>query len=115
MIKRIVIGCSVAGTIGILLGYLGAYTEFKNECDHGASYSQWQKEALMLPALPGKLVVQRLRKYDYCLTEAWQLDKHRIALFNGAMYLPLGLMALIRRKIRIQHAVAGYASQARQP
>lgn len=107
------IGCAVAGVIGVLLGYLGAFTEFRNERDHGASYSQWHNEGLMLPALPGKLAAARLRRYDYCLTEAWQLDRHRIALLNGAMYLPLGLLGLIRRK-SIQHAVAGYASQARQ-
>jgi hypothetical protein len=96
--KTTVIGCAIAGLIGILLGYTGAYVQFTNERDHGASYSQWSSEWFGLAALPGLLIADRVRQYDYELTEAWILDKHRIALMNGVFYLPLGLAVLIRKK-----------------
>lgn len=97
-VKKIVIGCVLAGLVGILLGYVGAYIEYSNERDHGTTYSQWRGEWIGLPALPGMLIARRLRQYDYQLTEAWTLDKHRIALVNGLCYLPLGLAAMMRRK-----------------
>jgi hypothetical protein len=96
--KKVVIGCVLAGLIGILLGYVGAYFEYRNERDHGSTYAQWRGEWIGLPALPGMLMAGQLRPYDYQLTEAWMLDKHRIALLNGLCYLPLGLITMMRRK-----------------
>lgn len=103
--KRIVKACLATGLLGFLLGYIGAYIEYINERDHGASYAQWRNEWVALSALPGRLIADRLRLYDYQLTEAWLLDKHRIALMNGLFYMPLGLAAMIRKKASNKGAV----------
>ncbi len=81
-----------------MLGYLGAYVEFLNERDHGSNYSEWENEWLGIPALPGKLIARHFFGYDYQLTEAWLLDKHRIAFWNGVVFMPLGLLAGMRRR-----------------
>jgi hypothetical protein len=104
MKKRIGIGCLIAAALGVLLGYLGAFVEFGNERDHGASYSQWRGEAFVLPAMPGMIATAKLRPYDYQLTERWLADKHLVALMNGVIYLPFGLLGLIGRRKGIQAA-----------
>ena len=95
--RRIITACLLTALLGVILGYLGAYVEYANERDHGASYSQWKHEWLSIPALPGRLIASSFHGYDYCLTEAWSLGKHRIAFWNGVVFLPLGLLAGIRR------------------
>jgi hypothetical protein len=96
--NRIAKGCAIAAVIGIGLGYFGAYIQFANERDHGSSYSEWKHEWAAIAALPGKIIASRLRGYDYRLTEAWSLDKHRIAALNGIVFLPLGLFVLLGKK-----------------
>jgi hypothetical protein len=99
LLKRLFLSFLLTALLGVLLGYLGAYVEYANERDHGASYSQWKHEWLCLPALPGEVIVTKQNGYDYCLTEAWLVDRHRIAFWNGVFFLPLGPLAgLVRRK-----------------
>ena len=87
----------VCALIGALLGYAGAFMEYTNERDHGAEYSSWEFEWLGVVALPGKLLASLIRSYDYRLTEAWIIDKHRIASLNAIVFLPLGFF--IRKRI----------------
>ena len=98
MKKTLVITCLLTALLGVMLGYLGAYVEYANERDHRANYSEWKHEWLCMPALPGILIAFSFREYDYGFEEAWHLDKHKIAFWNGVVFLPLGLLAGLRRR-----------------
>lgn len=59
---------------------------------------------MCLPALPGEVIVQKRNVYDYGLSEAWLVDRHRIAFWNGVVFLPTGLLAgVVRRKKPSKH------------
>lgn len=90
--------------LGGALGYAGAYAEYRNERNHGAEYSQCKGEWLALAALPGMLLTQAYRRCDYGLTEAWLIDKHRIALCNAVSVAAVGGILLgVRKTIKRRH------------
>jgi hypothetical protein len=99
MKKRIVI-VAVLAVLGVALGYLGGFIQFKNESSHGADYSSWNHEWMIMPALPGILVSSALSPFDYQLTEHWIQDKHSIAIWNGTLFAVLALppALLIKRR-----------------
>ena len=99
MKKRILI-VTVIAVLGIALGYLGGFVQFKNESIHGSEYSSWNHEWLTLPSLPGLLITSSLSPVDYQLTQHWNQDKHGTAFWNGLVFAVLALppTLLIGRK-----------------
>lgn len=98
MRKRI---ASLTGVIllGMVLGYLGGFIQYRNESRHGSQYSNWEHEWLMIPALPGILVSSILGQHDYQLTEHWIQHRHSMAAWNGLVFAVLAAapVLLIKR------------------
>ena len=95
---KILSACAGVALAGALLGYIGSFSEYRNEFLHGADRSKWTASWLALVAAPGKMTARSLRYGDYGPMEAWKQDRHRVALWNGLFLAPLGLLAGLGRR-----------------
>lgn len=95
---KILSACAGIALAGVMLGYIGSFSEYRNEVLYGDAQSKWKVPWLAFVAAPGKITARSLRYRDYGPTEAWRRDRHRIALWNGLFLAPLGLLAGLGRR-----------------
>ena len=91
-------GFLVVAVLGVLTGYLGAWLTYQNELAHGASYRNHGYTFLVLPALPGLTIAERMSPGDWQLTEVW-LDRHQIASANGCFWFGVAVIIYLLRFI----------------